>query len=284
MKSKKIYPRITILPIGSIHPHEEFDPSLLSSITNSLKLEGVVHDPLLVSTRGSVIMDGTHRFWALNRLGCCSVPVALYEYSSEAVQIGCWYRCVDEVPTFEASNVLRVVKSSVTEGLAAVSGRSALLSIVYRDFSQIIFADHFDIHQSYVLLSFMECGLKGMGHRITYATEEDALSQLKTGKISTILAPPPITKEEIMATASNGRTFPLKSSRHIISSRPIHINVPLAWLYEEAAEADKKLQKLLLKGFFRSIPRGSLIDGRRYEEEVYIFEMYPSDGGEALGH
>ena len=272
-----------MLPLVRIRPHEAFDPNLLFNITNSIKLEGIVHDPLLVSDDSFVIMDGTHRYWALTRLGCLSVPVALYEYSSDAIQIGCWYRCIDEAPTFEVSKVLRVVSNSIKEGIDAVSNRLALLSIIYDDFAETILSDHFDIHESYRLLSFMECGLRGMGHNISYATEKDALAQLSSGMVKSILAPPPITKDEVMSTASSGRTFPLKSSRHIIKSRPIHINVPLSWLFEEAPEADKRLQKLLSQGAFKILPGGSIINGRRYEEEVYIFESQGTDGGETIG-
>jgi hypothetical protein len=264
---------ITMLPLEEIHPHEEYDPQILLKITNSLLTEEAVHDPLLVSSDNFVILDGTHRYWALTRLGCKSVPVAVYDYNSSQVGIGCWYRCLDKAPDLNLPSFVRGGMISKREGLRAVQERKALFAMVYEDSSYAAISESFDIFEAYSLLSFFEQGLRGRGHKLTYATENDAMAKLEAGEIGAILASPPIRKEEVVLAGTAGRLFPLKSSRHIINSRPIGLNVPLEWLYQGAQSSEKRLKSLISRGTFRALPSGSVVNGRRYEEEVYIFEL-----------
>jgi|GEM_PF-436857 len=274
---------ITMLPLEEIHPHEEYDPQILLKITNSLLTEEAVHDPLLVSSDNFVILDGTHRYWALARLGCKSVPVAIYDYNTNQVDIGCWYRCLDKAPDLNLPSFVRGGKISKREGLRAVRERKALFAMVYEDSSYAAISESFDIFEAYSLLSFFEQGLRGRGHKLTYATENDAMAKLEAGEIGAILASPPIRKEEVVLAGTTGRLFPLKSSRHIINSRPIGLNVPLEWLCQGAQSSEKRLKSLISRGTFRHLPSGSVVNERRYEEEVYIFELGSFGGGHDSG-
>jgi hypothetical protein len=278
MSSLPTSPRIEVLPIEKIHPHEEYDLQILLGIINSIQVEGVIHDPLLVEAENHMILDGTHRYWALMRLGCTSVPVALYDYRSEKVKIGCWYRCVDREPDFDISNFLRGRATSREDGLAAIRTRSADLSIVLKDRSYIL-DSKFNIFDAYRFLSVLECGLSGRGHKLTYATESDALESLNSGEINAILASPPIMKEEAIQASISGRLFPKKSTRHIIPSRPLGLDIPLGWLREGVSSANTRLKEMLASDIFNKLPGGSIINGRRYEEEVYIFEPRSFGGG-----
>jgi hypothetical protein len=278
MSSSSNSPRIEVLPIELVHPHEEYDPQILLGITNSIRVEGVVHDPLLVEADNFMILDGAHRYWALMRLGCPSVPVALYDYQSDDIKIGCWYRCVDKEPDFDMFPFMRARIAPKEEGLAAVGTRAAEFSIVFRNRSYV-FDSKFNIFDAYRFLSFFESGLSGRGHKLSYDTESDALEKLDSGEIGAILAPPPITKEEAIRAAIAGRFFPKKSTRHIIPSRPMGLDIPLEWLREGASSADSQLRELLAGGGFKKLSGGTIIDGRRYEEEVYIFELRSFGGG-----
>lgn len=275
--------RIRMLPLEEIRPHEEYDSRILLKITNSLMMEGVLHDPLLVDSENNVILDGTHRYWALTRLGCRAAPVALYDYSSTEVSIGCWYRCVSKTPPIEWSGLMNTKPGTMDEGIGAVARRTALLSIVYRDRSFTIASNNFDIFEAYRLLSFFECGMRGRDSGLSYATEYDALQRLKQGEVETVLAPPPIKKSEVVLAARTGRLFPIKSSRHVIRSRPIGIDIPLGWLMKRVEDLAPKMESLLSSGTFRALPRGTIMNGRRYEEEIYIFEPSSFGGGHQGG-
>jgi hypothetical protein len=267
-------PRITAIPIENILPHEKYDSKILNAITNSLQSEGVVRDPILVDSGSCMILDGTHRYWALKKLGLRSIPVALYDYLTDKVKIGCWYRCLEWCDLDISSPKAQFFPANFEDALNAVSERRAQLSIICKGSARIFRSTTFNIIKAYDLLSFFEKKFKRRGHEVIYATESDAINLLTAGKIGAMLAPPPILKEEATLAARTGKLFPIKSTRHIIHSRPIGVNVPLEWLKSDYCEANKRLQDLLSKGAFKAVPRGSFLEGRRYEEEVYIYELY----------
>jgi len=271
--------RIRVLPLEEIRPHEEYDPHILLKITNSLMMERVIHDPILVDSENNVILDGTHRYWALTRLGCKAVPVALYDYSSPEVSIGCWYRCLSRTPSIGWASLMNTQPGTMDEGLRAVTQREGLLSILYRDRSFTIASKNFDIFEAYRLLSFFESAMRGQDSGLGFATERDALERLRQGEVEAVLAPPPIKKSEVVQAARARQLFPIKSTRHVIRSRPIGINVPLDWLMDRVESLAQKMESMLSSGTFTALPRGTIINGRRYEEEIYIFEPSSFGGG-----
>lgn len=283
MALKGLLTRIRIIPLEEMRPHEEYDSQILLKITNSLMTDGILHDPLLVDSENNVILDGTHRYWALTRLGFKVAPVALYDYSSPEVSIGCWYRCVPRAPPIEWTGVITGAPGTVEEGIEAVTSRRALLSILYRDRSYTVTSRDLDIFEAYRLLSFFEYGMRGGNPGLSYATEHDAIARLRGGGVEVVLAPPPIKKSEVILAARTGRLFPLKSSRHIIRSRPIGLDIPLSWLKLGVDELAPRMESLLSSGQFKPLPRGTIINGRRYEEEVYIFEPSSYRGGHRGG-
>ncbi len=266
-----------------IRPHEEYDPQILLTITNSLMIERVIHDPILVASENNVILDGTHRYWALTRLGCRSVPVALYDYSSPEVSIGCWYRCLSRPPAIGWASLMNTPPGSLDEGVRAVVQREGLLSLLFRNRSFTVAPKNFDIFEAYRLLSFFEGAMRGLATGISFATEHDALERLRQGEVEALLAPPPIKKSEVIQAARTGQLFPIKSSRHVIRSRPIGIDVPLSWLMSKPEDLAPKVESKLSSGSFRVLPKGTIISGRRYEEEIYIFEPSTFGGGHQDG-
>jgi hypothetical protein len=168
------------------------------------------------------------------------------------------------------------------EGLAAVRRRKALLSILYMDKSFTIAGRGFDISEAYRLLSFFERAFRGDDAGLSFGTEDDAVDRLRQGEVQAVIALPPIRKSEVVTAARRGELFPIKSSRHIIRSRPIGIDIPLAWLKERPESLAPRLESKLSSGHFKALPQGTIINGRRYEEEIYIFEP-SSFGGDYRG-
>ncbi|MGQ9760044.1 MAG: hypothetical protein ACUVQ5_05710 [Candidatus Methanomethylicaceae archaeon] len=276
------FPNIVILPIDDILPHEEYDRWILSRIVGSLRLEGIMHDPLLVDEHTLTILDGTHRYWALKKLGCKSVPAALYNYRSPSIKIGCWYRCLDRVPPPELFSFFKARTMDLEEALKMLGARDVGLAIMLPNGSYVFEWGSMtgnNVYEAYQLMAFLEGGFKSRGYDVTYATERDAIDMLSSGDARAVVAPPPITKDEVISIIKDQKLFPKKSTRHILPYRPMGINVPLSWFKGEIEAASKKLEELLSRGIFTRMVGGIVIGGRRYEEEVYIFELKTSGGG-----
>lgn len=266
------FPPITAVAIDELRPHEEYDRKILYDVALSLQTERTVRDPIIVDASSLMILDGTHRYWALRRMGCLSVPVAMYDYASNSVGIARWNRCIDSPAIFLPNRKVRVEYSNAGEALATVTERRASLALIGLSGSQLLFEDGFEIHRAYSLLSELETELRTKGCGVSYATEDDSLMRLKSGKASWIMVPPPIRKEEALEAAISGRLFPIKSTRHIIPSRPMNLSVPIEWLMDDPEIAASKVQDLLSRLSFRRVEAGAIVNGRRYEEEVYIGE------------
>lgn len=266
-------PPVLAIPIEKIRPHEHSDKKLLAALIKSLGEDGVLRDPVLVTEGDWMILDGTHRYWALREMGCKSIPVCTFDYSSDEIKVGCWYRCLDFCDLSPSFDGIRSEIVPRETALAAVSERSALLSVVCGRTARLYCSSPFDIRQSYRLLSEFEARLREGGKALSFSTEEDSVARLLAGEISAIIAPPPILKAEARAAASSGELFPIKSTRHVIPCRPIGVDLPLEWLYLDPDSANRKINERLRNAKFRIAKKGSILRGRRYEEEVYIYDF-----------
>lgn len=265
-------PAIEVVPIDELRPHEEYDRRVLFEVAMALQSDGVLRDPILVDGATLMILDGTHRYWALRRLGCLSVPAAKYDYLSPEVRVASWSRCIASPAFLIPNRMVRAEFATLGRAIEALRVREASLAILSRCGSQLLFMDPFDIRESYSLLRDMETDLRRRGCPISYATEADALSMLSSGEASLVIMPPSIEKREALEAAVSGRLFPIKSTRHILPSRPVGINVPLAWLKEPPDQAGAKVNERISSLRFRKAGPGAILQGRRYEEEVYIGE------------
>ncbi|MGC8936119.1 MAG: hypothetical protein ACP5KV_01975, partial [Candidatus Methanomethylicaceae archaeon] len=192
------------------------------------------------------------------------------------------YRCLNKPPSPELLRFLRPRTTDRDDALRLLRVREACLSILMKERSYVFDWEQdmgFDIYDSYQFMAFFEGGFKSRGYGITYNTEMDAVEMLSSGEKCAVIAPPPITKDEVILSIKHKKLFPKKSTRHILPYRPMGINVPLSWLQDSHEEASRKLHDLLSLGTFQRMQGGIVIGGRRYEEEVYIFELRRTGGG-----
>jgi len=77
--------RIEIVPLGSLHEHEQVIPERLARVTEIITREQCVDIPVVVDEKTRVILDGHHRYNTLMRLGAKKVPVLLIDYFDESL-------------------------------------------------------------------------------------------------------------------------------------------------------------------------------------------------------
>jgi hypothetical protein len=100
---------------------------------------------------------------------------------------------------------------------------------------------------------------------------EDACEILSPGKA--IVWTPRITKETVVDCAKQNKIFAPKTTRHVIPARPLSVNVPGHWLKENIPlkEMRSRFEEFLNTKKVRRFGPGQVIDGRYYEEELYVF-------------
>ncbi|MEM3420853.1 MAG: ParB N-terminal domain-containing protein [Candidatus Hadarchaeum sp.] len=270
---------IGIKPVGGVYIHEEIIPRMLDQLILDMKQNAEVRNPIVVDRNTSVVLDGMHRVAAIKKLGCRYLPACLVDYRSPRIQVGCWYRVVqDWVSDARLLNIfislgLSVEPSSFDSALNELEARRATAALFTARNCHLIRAPKTDIVESYRWVKRFESIAEEQGLHIGYEMEHDAEWQVRSGKCSAALLVPRTTKDEVIRTALSGMVFTHKTTRHILPARPVNVNVPLDWLMGEKPmeEVERLLVEYLSGKKVMRLSKGSFYDGRRYDEELLVF-------------
>ncbi len=263
--------------IEELKPHEEVIDPIVGSLANEILDERLLRDPLVVDQEDYIILDGMHRFNSLTLLKCRFVPSCLVDYDSPQIKVGSWFRLfkVDDPEILAEQSLreaqLRYSKNNLDLASVRYSTEAIILARTGTEYSLPQQVDPIVRARTAVNL---ERAMVGKGHSVTYLSEIVAFQELKSGEANLIISVPIFTKQQIREFGLTGSLLPHKVTRHVIPSRPLRINVPLELLSDPTIsreEADLKLGELLAQRQVERKPPGSVVDGRRYQEELLIF-------------
>jgi L-serine kinase (ADP) len=96
-------PEFRLLPAVSLHPHEQVDEADVDGLVLEIRRLGMVREPIWVARGGDVILNGHHRYAALQKLGVRRVPAWVIDYSDPAMELLRW----NPGPALEKSEVVR---------------------------------------------------------------------------------------------------------------------------------------------------------------------------------
>jgi hypothetical protein len=85
-------PEFRLVPIRELHIHEEIDEGHVRQLVEDIRRTGWVFEPLWVDGPTGVILNGHHRFRALQELGAASVPAWVFDYEDARVRLRRWRR------------------------------------------------------------------------------------------------------------------------------------------------------------------------------------------------
>jgi hypothetical protein len=160
----------------------------------------------------------------------------------------------------------------IDESKVGIPPTVAAVRTLNRNF--LVNAKFASLKEAYDVIGHVEKSLKAVGLEVRYETKSDALQRLKKRQADAVLVTPKPIKEAIVETARSGKVFACKTTRHIIPARPMHLCVPLNSLKNSRSmsEINEELKIMLQKKRLRHISPGSVFEGRRYEEDLYVFE------------
>jgi hypothetical protein len=234
----------------------------------------------MVDKKSLVVLDGMHRVAALRKIGCHRMPVCLVDYSDPAIGLFGWYRTlkgkkVEERAGGSARELgLTLKKSGRDEAMKALETRSADAVLITKDDCFQVVNSGQDIKAAFTVVKKLENQLAKSSLEVGYETASDAETKLKNSEVDMILATPPIRKSDVISQGIRDEPFPHKATRHTVPARPLEVDVPLALLKDKTLtteEANRKFLQLMNSKKLQQMPRGSIIEGRRYDEEVYLF-------------
>lgn len=266
-----------MIGIEDLKPHEEVIEEVVQRLSREIRVDAEVHDPLIVDQGDFLILDGMHRFNALKRLGCRFAPCCLLDYGSPQIKVGSWFRLfIVNEPVSVAENLLSKMKLNYSKRKvdAATIDYDAESIILTKDGTIFSLPPSTDSIERCRTATVLEEHLVKGGHNVSYLSEASAMQMLKSDKANLAIAMPVFRKEEIRDFGLEGRLLPHKVTRHVIPSRPLAVDIPLTLLTNATLsrqEADDKLRELLASRRIDKKPPGSIVEGRRYDEELLVF-------------
>ncbi len=270
IRNAKIPILLSLRRLADLKPHEETVPSELNRLTTLLGQDPILRHPILADNPTGLVLDGTHRLAALTRLACHLVPCALLDYQDPKIVVERWFRTIKGETLNNFGNAIENLSPRPAERAEAehlLSNRSCYASLedplkclVFQSTTR----DPVDLAHAGFRIE-MEARAKGLS--IAY-TDTKSIPDSDGFGMSTLR----IEKHEISRSVEQGRLFPPKTTRHIIPSRPMGLNIPLDWLKETdmTLAQERFLEHLQARKVTRK-PEGSWIGSRRYQEEVFLF-------------
>lgn len=233
--------QLRVVPLESILPHEIADPGREARIERRITVEGVLRDPLLVGSvadvEGYILLDGTNRHEALQRLGMSLALVQVIDYADHtSVQLFTWCHAApigadDLARDAERIEGLRVTALPPLGAQDALSARDTLAVLLDRRRRFGVTAPGTDpVERLAALRPFVDL----YEHHLTRVDcnldiiEEEARSLESGGTGTTLIAFPPITRGQVVAMAIEGIRIPAGITRHVIlGGRALRVNLPL---------------------------------------------------------
>jgi hypothetical protein len=266
---------LAILESDQLHLHEEIIPEQLEGLKQSIIRSGYLESPVIVDRDSLVVLDGMHRVNVVRMLNCRFITVCMVNYFDKRITLGRWCRTIPKpfnsmMAIDEFSKMGYILKPAYGVNPLVKSD----LFVVFGNGSYFVEAPDSDIVSIAKVAYDLELKLKNEGYFVRYASEDDSSKLLASGKISSIICPPLISKEQVVKIATSGQVFAPKSTRHKLPARPMGVSVPLTLLNDltiSVEEANIALKHILEEKKLTKLSPGSIFYGRKYDETLYVF-------------
>ena len=264
--------KIALLELNVLKPHEEVIASLVRKLSNEIESEGEVKDPLIIDEKDHVILDGMHRFNSFKALKCRFAPCCLLDYDNPEIKVESWYRVFDILESEEFAKLLLEDRGvNYRESRDSIDGSEIILA---SKGTRYLPTQPIDDVQAARRAVELEKATVLKGYKVEYQPSVIAIQQWNSAKARFVIPLPTFTKSRIRELGEKKILLPHKSTCHVIPSRPLRLDVPLSLLKNEGitpVEANMELAELLSSRKVDRRPPGSIVDGRRYEEELLVF-------------
>lgn len=267
--------QLRVVPLASILPHEIADPAREARIERRIGVDGMLRDPLLVGSvadiAGYILLDGTNRRVALERLGLPLVLVQVIDYADPtAIELRTWCHSAPVTAADLATQAGHIPGLEVMP-LSPLGAQDALMG-------SNAFAVILDSHQRFAvtapaatrpewvaaLRSFVDLYEHSMTRVDCDANAIEARARaLPDGEDASLIAFPPITRCQVVAKAIEGLRIPAGITRHmILGGRALRVNLPLDVLaLHDITHANDALARHL-----------AVLNPRIYQEPTVLFD------------
>lgn len=278
-KSADSTPDLRVVETSSIIPHEIHDSQRSEPLIASLRQEGVLKNPPVVteldSDKGTyVVLDGANRSVAFAELGIKHILVQVVPYETPFIELLTWHHVVSGVQISElvahlsSHPDLTLGTADHLHAKAELARRTILAYYITLD-GQVVtmIGGGLDLNKRTELLHHIVNAYLHKGR--LDRTNHDRVDELRQmyPQMTCAVIFPHYELVEVMDVARNGLTVPPGLTRHIIHGRVLRINYPLERLtsHRSLEEKNMELQVWLQERFQKR-------QVRYYAESTYLFD------------
>ena len=239
-------PDLRIVPVGSLHPHEEHDSQRSQPLIARIRTETTMINPPLVAPMDGdqfVVLDGANRVYAFSELGYPHVLVQVASYDSGYVELSNWQHVVAAWSTDQfIQHLQRIPEVAVRAGYEL----NAIARLLLDDESVVsVCASATTLKERNAALCRVVAVYQRNArlHR-TALVDPDSIWPLYPDA-NAIVFFPPYLPADIIAAAELNAYLPPGISRHIVHGRAIRVNYPLDALSDSDTSLEQKNADLL---------------------------------------
>jgi hypothetical protein len=276
---------LEIVRVESLLLHERILPPLAERLVLEFKNWANLENPVIVD-RNNIVLDGNHRTYVFKKLDFQYIPICRIDYFDCSARLRYWFRLIGNLTSMdelkrmiaELGGDLQQVKDK--EALKAALEKNCLCCGIQQgnSFALVSFCEELvcDAVGAYDALEKLQHLLVEKGMKVDYipcqhVSEGRFCESLDNSQI--VIWTPQITKEMVVDAARQKRVFAPKTTRHLIPARPLNVNVPTRWLKENVSleEINQRFLDHLKSKEMRRLGPGQVVNGRYYEEELFVF-------------
>jgi len=276
---------LEVIPVEYLFQHEETLPDSIDNLILEFKNWTHLQNPVIVD-ENNIVLDGNHRTVVFKKLNFKYILVCRIDYFHEAADLRYWFRLLGKIKN---SELLKRIVKEMGGTLREATNKAALEKILEShrlccglqqgdfyasiSFNEDIVDDAISAYDAVGKIQnrLIEEGIELNYIPCQYVHDSKFCSQLRDDEV--VIWTPQITKEMVVDAAKKETLFAPKTTRHIIPARPLNINVPTYWFNENISleEINRRFSKFIEGKNLRRFGPGQVIDGRYYEEELFVF-------------
>lgn len=276
---------LEVVPVESLFIHERILPGIARQLILEFKNLANLENPVIIDRNG-IVLDGNHRTYVFKELDFKYIPVCRIDYFHGDMQLRYWFRLLGNI---EDRDLIQEIVEELGGSLQEVRDRESMEKMLEEDcyrcgvqqanfFATVTFSEDMisDAVSAYDMLEKIQNRITKRGVKLEYIPcqhvhDDEFCEALRDHEI--VIWTPQITKEMVVEAARQKRVFAPKSTRHLIPARPLNMNIPTHWFKENITleEINRKFTRFLQGKGMRRLSPGQVIDGRFYEEELFIF-------------
>jgi hypothetical protein len=276
---------LEVVQVESLFIHERILPRIANKLILEFKNWANLESPIIVD-KLRIVLDGNHRTYVFKQLEFKYIPVCSIDYFHKDMKLGYWFRLLANM---EDVSLIREIVEKMGGDFNEVADREHLKRILQENcyccgiqqgdfFASIRFSEDSvnDAVSAYEVLERIQEKLVQKGMTLDYipcqhAYDDEFCKALEDQQV--IIWTPQITKEMVVEAARKEEVFAPKTTRHVIPARPLNMNIPTHWFKENVSleEINRRFLRFLEAKEMKRLSPGQVINGRYYEEELFVF-------------